>query len=93
MIWYFAFHFDYAHTKGQIGEILHLIKPQHYAHFAYCKTNKKHKIPHKCKYTLAVPVSVYTGATVLLSNDQNVNALQYISFLLKLWFKFFSSCL
>ena len=34
------------------------------------------KFPHKCKYTMAIPVSMYTGATVLLSNDQIFKALQ-----------------
>lgn len=36
LIWYVAFCLDHAHTKGQSGEILHLVKPQHYAYNKLC---------------------------------------------------------
>lgn len=36
LIWYVAFCLDHANTKGQSGEILHLVKPQHYAYNKLC---------------------------------------------------------
>lgn len=61
LIWYVPFHLDYAHTKGQSGEILHLVEPQPYAHFAVCETQKSVSI-HWLRLSVCILVLLYGQA-------------------------------
>ena len=67
LIWYVPFHLNYAHTKGQSGEILHLVEPQHYAQFAVCETQKSVSI-HCLSLSVCILVLLYGQAMTRNAN-------------------------